>query len=132
LTGQKGNRPAPPKPEEDAAGGFFQLFWAKGNNPSRVERVYADMWEHDVIKLYKGLFHGNPGGFTYTEGWSPLMRDYAEIMDENTRLREGKFKSSQSDGKLESRASGEDPAGRYLLGVALVGVGLVMVRRKKR
>ena len=46
------------------------------------------MWEHDLIKLYKGLFHNNPGGFTYTEGWSPLLRDYAEIMDENTRLRE--------------------------------------------
>lgn len=88
LVGQTTNRPIPPEPEKDAAGGFFQLFWAKGNNPSRVERIYADMWEHDLIKLYKGLFHNNPGGFTYTEGWSPLLRDYAEIMDENTRLRE--------------------------------------------
>ena len=87
LVGQRSNRPQPPAPVKDAAGGFFQLFWAKGNNPSRVERIYADMWEHDVIKLYKGIFHANPGGFTYSEGWSPLMRDYAEIMDENTRLR---------------------------------------------
>ena len=39
LVGQKNNRPMPPKPEKDAAGGFFQLFWAKGNNPSHVERV---------------------------------------------------------------------------------------------
>lgn len=87
LVGQASNRPAPPKPEKDAAGGFFQLFWADGNNPSRIERIYADMWEHDLIKHYKGIFHANPGGFTYTEGWSELMRDYAEIMDENTRLR---------------------------------------------
>lgn len=88
LVGQTSHRPVPPAPEEDKAGAFFQLFWAKGNNPSRVERVHADMWEHDLIKLYKGLFHNNPGGFTYTEGWSPLLRDYTEIMDENTRLRE--------------------------------------------
>ncbi len=88
LVGQKSNRPNPPAPESDAAGGFFQLFWAKGNNPTKVERIYADMWEHDLIKLYKGLFHVNPGGFTYTEGWSPLMKGYAEIMDEDTRLRE--------------------------------------------
>lgn len=88
LVGQSTNRPLPPSPEKDAAGGFFQLFWSKGNSPTRIERVYADMWEHDLIKLYKGLFHNNPGGFTYTEGWSPLLKDYAEIMDENTRLRE--------------------------------------------
>ncbi len=88
LVGQKTNRPAPPAPEKDAAGGFFQLFWAKGNNPSRIERLYADMWEHDVIKHYKGIFHVNPGGYTYSEGWSELMRGYAEIMDEDTRLRE--------------------------------------------
>jgi hydroxylamine dehydrogenase len=88
LTGQNTNRPSPPAPEKDDAGGFFQLFWAKGNNPSHVERIYADMWEHDLIKHYKGIFHANPGGYTYTEGWSALMRDYAEIMDEDTRLRE--------------------------------------------
>ena len=123
LTGQKDNRPAPPKPEQDAAGGFFQLFWAKGNNPSHVERVYADMWEHDVIKLYKGLMHANPGGFTYTEGWSELMRDYAIIMDENTKLREDKTKTSQ----LDVMGLG----GRYALGSLLVGVGFVMVRRRR-
>ena len=36
LTDQQCNRPALPKPESDAAGGFFQLFWAQGNNPSRI------------------------------------------------------------------------------------------------
>ncbi|MBW7852471.1 MAG: hydroxylamine reductase [Rhodospirillales bacterium] len=88
LTGQKTNRPAPPAPEVDAPGGFFQLFWAKGNNPSAIEREFVEMWEHDLIKLYKGLAHANPGGFTYSEGWAPMMGRYARIMDEDTKLRE--------------------------------------------
>lgn len=46
------------------------------------------MWEHDLIKLYKGLAHANPGGFTYSEGWAPMMGRYARIMDEDTKLRE--------------------------------------------
>ncbi|MEQ1635561.1 MAG: multiheme c-type cytochrome [Methylococcales bacterium] len=104
LVGQKTNRPKPPKPEKDEAGGFFQLFWAKGNNPSHIERLYADMWEHDLIKHYKGIFHSNPGGFTYTEGWSALVRDYAEIMDEDTRLREGSSSkaSKANDGETDN------------------------------
>jgi hydroxylamine dehydrogenase len=88
MVGQKTNRPAPPKPEKDGPGAFFGLFFAKGNNPSFVDRTYAEMWEHDLIKHYKGLFHVNPGGFTYSEGWARLMRRYAEIQDENTRIRE--------------------------------------------
>ncbi len=87
LTGQKSNRPAPPAPVKDAPGGFFQLFWAKGNNPSRVERIYAEMWEQNLLKHYKGIFHMNPGGFTYSEGWSSLLRNYTDIMDEATKLR---------------------------------------------
>ncbi len=54
-------------------------------------RERLDAWvgtDSHLIKLYKGLVHANPGGFTYSEGWSPLLRDYAEIMDENARLRE--------------------------------------------
>ena len=117
------NRPAPPKPEKDAAGGFFQLFWAKGNNPSRVERVYADMWEHDVIKHYKGIFHANPGGFTYTEGWSELMRDYAEIMDEDTRLREAAKNKTANQAKPAMSESKSD-ASNLLVGVLLVLAGL--------
>lgn len=124
LTGQKTNRPVPPRPEKDAAGGFFQLFWARGNNPSHVERVYADLWEHDLIKLYKGLFHANPGGFTYTEGWSPLMRDYAEIMDADTELRD-------KAGRKTSGPDGEQFA-RYALGTVLVGAGFVLIRRRRR
>ena len=88
MVGQKDNRPAPPAPEADAPGGFFALFWAKDNNPSLVDRIHADMWEHDLIKHYKGLFHMNPGGFTYTEGWSELLKRYTEIQNENTRIRE--------------------------------------------
>src|SRR5690606_561090 len=129
------NRPQPPKPEKDAAGGFFQLFWAKGNNPSHVERVYADMWEHDVIKLYKGLFHANPGGFTYTEGWSELMRDYAIIMDENTKLREAAGKTAQN-GESPTRAALREfkdvVASRYVLGSLLVAAGIVVIRSRKR
>jgi hydroxylamine dehydrogenase len=104
LVGQQTNRPIPPKPEKDAVGGFFQLFWAKGNNPSRVERIYADMWEHDLIKHYKGIFHANPGGYTYTEGWSTLMRDYTDIMDEDTRLREAVRNKSSTVSKAGQQA----------------------------
>ncbi|MCK5924084.1 MAG: hydroxylamine reductase, partial [Methylococcales bacterium] len=140
LVGQKTNRPKPPEPESDTPGGFFQLFWARGNNPSRVERIYADMWEHDLIKLYKGLFHMNPGGFTYTEGWSALMRDYAEIMDENTRLRE-KAGQSLATARTVSQAQqtpkvGETPAWdivlRLILGASMVVVGLALYREHRK
>ena len=33
MVGQKTNRPAPPAPEKDAAGGFYGLFWAKVTTP---------------------------------------------------------------------------------------------------
>ncbi len=139
LPGQKTNRPEPPKPETDSPGGFFQLFWARGNNPTRVERIYADMWEHDLIKLYKGLFHVNPGGFTYTEGWSELMRDYAEIMDENTRLRENVPAAPQKTSATEPRRTleiAETTASeiglRFVLGTSMVYGGLVLFRRNRR
>ncbi|RCX32286.1 multiheme c-type cytochrome [Thioalbus denitrificans] len=103
LVGQKTNRPTPPEPMKDAPGGFFQLFWAKGNNPTAIERDHAQMWEHDLIKLYKGVSHGSPGGYTYTEGWSPLIGDYARIMDENTKLREMAALQERVD-KLEAGA----------------------------
>ncbi len=88
MVGQKTNRPPPPAPEKDAAGAFYGLFWAKGNNPSHVDRIHVEMWEHDLIKLYKGLAHFNPGNYTYSNGWAPLMGAYAEIQDANTQLRE--------------------------------------------
>lgn len=132
LPGQKSNRPAPPKPEKDEAGGFFQLFWAKGNSPTHVERVYADMWEHDVIKLYKGIFHANPGGFTYTEGWSELMRDYAEIMDANTQLREKAALKVGAASAAPFAKEEENGVGRYVLGAILIGAGVVLMRRRKK
>ncbi len=142
LIGQKTNRPEPPKPESDSPGGFFQLFWAKGNNPSRIERIYADMWEHDLIKLYKGLFHVNPGGFTYTEGWSNLIRGYAEIMDENTRLREKAEQSSALSQKSSqmrvqqtqaiAENTGSEIGLRFILGTSMVYGGLLLFRRNRR
>lgn len=82
------NRPAPPKPVEDAPGDFFALFWAEENNPSLMDRLYAEMWEHDAIKHMKGIFHANPGGFTYTEGWSELIYRYTQMHNEASRIRE--------------------------------------------
>lgn len=135
LPGQKSNRPAPPAPEKDAPGGFFQLFWAKGNNPSHVERVYADLWEHDLIKHYKGLFHANPGGFTYTEGWSPLLRGYAEILDEETRLREEAAERAAKTASIRpTRANAADLGGNGLTMTALalivlgLGIGYALLR----
>lgn len=89
LPGQKTNRPAPPAPEkEEGPGNFFNLFWQKGNNPSAVEYEYAEMWEHHKIKHYKGLAHANPGGYTYSEGWSQLIKSAVRINDEDTKLRD--------------------------------------------
>jgi hydroxylamine dehydrogenase len=88
LPGQKTNRPAPPAPEKDEPGAFFDLFWHKGNNPTVVEYEFAEMWEHHKIKHYKGLAHVNPGGYTYTEGWPQLIMSAARINDEDARLRE--------------------------------------------
>lgn len=89
LPGQRTNRPAPPAPEKDTEpGAFFNLFWHKGNTPSAVEYEFAEMWEHHKIKHYKGLAHANPGGYTYSEGWSQLIKSAARINDENARLRD--------------------------------------------
>ena len=88
MVGQKTNRPAPFAPEKDEAGGFFGLFMASGNNPTVVDRTFAEMWEQHIAKHYKGLAHAHPGGFTYSEGWSQLIKSKTIILEENTKLRE--------------------------------------------
>ncbi len=132
LVGQANNRPTPPEPIEDGPGKFFQLFWARDNNPSEIERIFADMWEHDLIKHYKGLFHMNPGGFTYTEGWSPLLRDYTKIQDEATRLREAAQDEGTAGPTSDSRRLISTPSQATLIdggnlrvwGAALMVLGL--------
>lgn len=88
LPGQKTNRPVPPAPEKDGPVSFFQLFWTKGNNPSSVEFEAMEMGENDLVKLHVGVAHVNPGNWTYTEGWEPLNRAYAKIMQADTQIRE--------------------------------------------
>jgi hydroxylamine dehydrogenase len=86
------------------------------------------MWEHDLIKLYKGLFHVNPGGFTYTEGWSELMKDYTQIMNENTVLREKQGNRPSKSGKQTEETSSSN----YVLAIVLVllGIGIFWFRKR--
>ena len=88
LTGQKTNRPAPLAPDKEMFAGFTQLYWSKDNNPAAIELRVLEMGENNLPKLHVGLAHVNPGGWTYTEGWGPMNRDYVEVMDENTKIRE--------------------------------------------
>jgi hydroxylamine dehydrogenase len=74
-----------------------------------------------LIKHYKGIFHANPGGYTYTEGWSALMRDYAEIMDEDTRLRE----SARATKKAS--ISEEDDNGNVNIGSLLASLIFILL-----
>lgn len=139
LVGQQTNRPAPPKPEVDAPGTFFQLFWAKGNNPSVIEYEYNELWEHHLIKLYKGLAHANPGGYTYSEGWSQIIKSYTRIQDENTRIREMadlKQKvaalSPKKQGKLFELNTPVQRASVGILGSVLLLLGGVVFLRSRR
>ncbi|ADJ27712.1 multiheme c-type cytochrome [Nitrosococcus watsonii] len=142
LPGQKTNRPAPPKPEHDAPGEFFQLFIAKGNNPTTVELQYSKMWEQDLLKHYKALAHVNPGFWTYTEGWGPLLERYTNIQDANTQLRAfAKLKSQvamlEGDIKAAKLLNLDSQVERAVVGglgggMVLAGVGLVAWRRKQK
>lgn len=132
LVGQTTNRPAPPAPDKDAAGGFFGLFWSKGNNPTRIDVEFAEMWEQHVMRHFKGLAHVNPGGFTYTDGWSKLIRSLARIRDEDTWLRERaallarvealEAKEGKRQGWLDRL---ERPTRHASLGFAMAGAGLL-------
>jgi hydroxylamine dehydrogenase len=140
LPGQKTNRPAPPKTEKDGPGAFFQLFWAKGNNPSAVEYEFADMWEHNKIKHFKGLAHANPGGYTYTEGWSQLLKNFSKIQDENTRLREMadlKAKIAHLESPSKAQVYPLNGAARQAAGVGgglliAAGLGTAFWNRRRR
>ncbi|WP_036282308.1 multiheme c-type cytochrome [Methylocystis sp. ATCC 49242] len=141
LPGQTTNRPAPPPTEKDEPGAFFQLFWQKGNNPTAVEYEFAEMWEHHQIKHYKALAHMNPGGYTYSDGWSQLIKSAAKINDEDTRLREAaeiraelKRISGQKRGDLYDLDSPARRAWAAGLGglAVLIGAGLLFLRDRKK
>ncbi len=88
LVGQKTNRPAPPAPEQDEPGAFNSLFFSKGNSPTMVDRTFAEMWEQNIARYMKGIQHVNPGGWTYSYGWSELIRSQTIINEADTTLRE--------------------------------------------
>lgn len=88
LVGQKTNRPPLPEPEKDEAGGFAGLFFADKNQTTIVERTFAEMWEQHAARYMKGLQHVNPGGWTYSHGWSDLIKSQIIINEEDTKLRE--------------------------------------------
>jgi hydroxylamine dehydrogenase len=88
LVGQKTNRPALPEPEKDEAGGFHSFFFSKGNNPTVVDRTFAEMWEQHIARYMKGLQHVNPGGWTYSHGWEGLIKSQTVINEHDTLLRE--------------------------------------------
>ena len=154
LVGQKTNRPAPPQPEKDEPGAFSSLFISNGNNPTMVDRTFAEMWEQHVAQYMKGLQHVNPGGWTYSAGWSDLIKDQTLINEQDTELREaaslrervsaleGKATPRESAAASASHAKGmlaaalADPrfagSGLALVGGGLLLGGFVSLRRGKR
>ena len=101
LVGQKTNRPALPEPEKDEPGAFNSFFFSKGNTSTVVDRTFAEMWEQHIARYMKGLQHVNPGGWTYSHGWSDLIKDQTIINEYDTVLRE-KAQTEQRLQKLES------------------------------
>jgi hydroxylamine dehydrogenase len=103
LVGQKTNRPALPEPEKDEPGAFNSFFFSKGNTSTVVDRTFAEMWEQHIARYMKGLQHVNPGGWTYTHGWSDLIKDQTIINEYDTTLRE-KAAMEQRLAKLETNS----------------------------
>lgn len=141
LPGQKTNRPTVPEPEkENGPGNFFNLFWHKGNNPTVVEYEFAEMWEHHKIKHFKGLAHMNPGGYTYSEGWSQLIKSAVRINDEDTRLRDmaelrskvAKLEPPQKRGDILNLQTSAQKAAVGGLGSVLLLAGLGLYLRQRR
>ncbi len=137
LVGQTTNRPPPPAPDKDAPGGFFSLFWIQGNNPTAADVEYAEMWEQHIMRHFKGLAHVNPGGFTYTDGWSKLVRSLARIRDTETRLRENAALAARvaalegAGGPRQGNLLELDSAVKHAsvggLGLGLLGGGLALL-----
>ncbi|KAA3630027.1 MAG: hydroxylamine reductase [Proteobacteria bacterium] len=139
LVGQKTNRPAPPEPVEEGPGAFSSLFMSEGNNPTMVDRTFAEMWEQHIARFMKGLQHVNPGGWTYSHGWSDLIKDQTFINEQATKLRQQSDMESRI-GKLEesmgSAFNNRDADGRrvaalgertYLsAGLGIIGGGLLI------
>jgi hydroxylamine dehydrogenase len=113
-----------PLPEKDEPGGFSALFFADRNQTTVVDRTFAEMWEQHAAGYMKGLEHVNPGGWTYTRGWSQLINDQTIINEADTMLRE-KAQMEQRLRKLE--AAGGDKKTSSLDNrspdVALAGLG---------
>jgi len=104
LTGQKTNRPEPPKPVPNGFEQFFQIYWSKGNNPAAIELKLFEMAEDHLVQLHVSLAH-QYWGYTYTVGWAAMNRAYVEINDEDTKLKE-KLALQERVAKLEgNRAS---------------------------
>ncbi|MBE7419593.1 MAG: hydroxylamine reductase [Ideonella sp.] len=101
LVGQKTNRPALQEPEKDEPGAFNSFFFSKGNTSTVVDRTFAEMWEQHIARYMKGLQHVNPGGWTYSHGWSDLIKDQTIINEHDTLLRE-KAQTEQRLQKLEA------------------------------
>jgi hydroxylamine dehydrogenase len=99
LTGQKTNRPEPPKPVPEGFEQFFQIYWSKNNNPAAIELKLFEMAEDHLVQLHVALAHQH-WGFTYTVGWAAMNRAYVEIMDEDTKLKE-KLALQERVAKLE-------------------------------
>ena len=59
------------------------------------------MWEQHVARYMKGLQHVNPGGWTYSHGWSDLIKDQTIINEYDTVLRD-RAKLEQRVQKLEA------------------------------
>jgi hydroxylamine dehydrogenase len=144
-----------PAPEKDEPGGFSSLFFATNNQTTVADRTFAEMWEQHVARYMKGLEHVNPGGWTYSHGWSDLIKDQTIINEQDTVLREnarmeqrlrnlesGRAKTSflnrsPDDGPQSVLAAVTDDPLTSSLALSLLGGTLVVggastVRRRRR
>ncbi len=143
LPGQKTNRPAPPAPKkDDSPAQFYQLMWAKGNNPSVPELKLLEMGENELAKMHVSVAHGDYGGYTYTTGWEQVLGKYSDIMQADTELREkaalmqrivkleAKLSSSSLDFDSDAKKAALGGLGGGLLLLGTLGFGIAHRRRK--